>query len=162
MATECVQVSPGSNLPAAKGLPEGNYLLLEVSDNGSGMTPETLRKAFDPFFTTKFAGRGMGLAVVQQIVRGLGGAIHVASSMAEGTSIQIMLPCATQPVTTTGGHTAARVRHAEVQTQPAAHHPGGRRRGAAAASGVEAASAQGIFGDSGQQRILGAGVNPER
>ena len=119
VATECVQVSPGSNLPAAKGLAEGNYLLLEVSDNGSGMTPETLRKAFDPFFTTKFAGRGMGLAVVQQIVRGLGGAIHVASSLGKGTSIQIMLPCATQPVTATGGHTAARVRHAEVQTQPA-------------------------------------------
>ena len=37
----------------------------------------------------------------------------------KGTSIQIMLPCATQPVTATGGHTAARVRHAEVQTQPA-------------------------------------------
>ena len=67
---------------------------LEVSDNGSGMTPETLRKAFDPFFTTKFVGRGMGLAVVQQIVRGLGGAIHVESSVGNGTSILIMLPCA--------------------------------------------------------------------
>ncbi len=77
-----------------KNLLEGDYLLLEVSDSGCGMSPETQRKLFDPFFTTKFAGRGMGLAVVQRIVRELAGAIHVESSMGHGTSVKIVLPCA--------------------------------------------------------------------
>ena len=75
----------GSNLPeAVKKLPEGDYVRLEVSDTGCGMTPETQRRAFDPFFTTKFAGRGMGLAMVQRIVRGLGGAIEIVSSPGNG------------------------------------------------------------------------------
>ncbi|HTS63745.1 MAG TPA: ATP-binding protein [Candidatus Acidoferrales bacterium] len=67
---------------------------LEVSDDGCGMTPETQRRAFDPFFTTKFAGRGMGLAVVQRIVRGLGGSIQVQSAPGSGTTIKVTLPCA--------------------------------------------------------------------
>ena len=112
------QVSVGSNLPEAKGLTEGSYLRLEVSDNGSGMTPETLRKAFDPFFTTKFVGRGMGLAVVQQIVRGLGGAIHVVSSVANGTTVLIMLPCVTESPSAKDGDVSARLRPREVRTQP--------------------------------------------
>jgi len=116
VATDCIQVSLGSALPAARGLNEGNYLRLEVSDTGSGMTPETLRKAFDPFFTTKFVGRGMGLAVVQQIVRGLGGVIHVVSSVGSGTSIQVVLPCATEPASTNGRNLTARLRPRAVPT----------------------------------------------
>ncbi len=88
------RVEPGSSVLEMKNLPEGDYLRLEVSDTGCGMTPETQRKAFDPFFTTKFAGRGMGLAVVQRMVGGLGGAVHVVSSVGHGSSVQIVLPCA--------------------------------------------------------------------
>ncbi len=117
--TGCVQVRPGSSLPAAKGLAEGNYLLLEVSDNGSGMTQETQRKAFDPFFTTKFAGRGMGLAVVQQIVRGLGGGIHVVSSVGSGTSIKVLLPCTTESVSADRLIAAGEHPEAQTQSQPA-------------------------------------------
>lgn len=124
VSTECVRVDTGCNLPEAKGLGEGNYLRLEVSDNGSGMTPETLRKAFDPFFTTKFTGRGMGLAVVQQIVRGLGGAIHVVSSPGDGTSIRIMLPCGEAPVSANGDPVSAKDRAAF--TRPGSGHIGAR------------------------------------
>ncbi len=78
----------------SKGVPEGVYLRLEVSDTGHGMPPETQAMAFDPFFTTKSLGRGLGLAVVQGIVRNLGGAIHLASEPGKGTTFQILLPCA--------------------------------------------------------------------
>src|SRR5262249_44678425 len=61
--------SPGT---ISDRLADGAYLQLEVSDTGRGMSLETQDKVFDPFFTTKSAGHGLGLAVVQGIVRGLG------------------------------------------------------------------------------------------
>ena len=61
------------------------------------MTAETQAKVFDPFFTTKLAGHGLGLAVVQGIVGGLGGAVRVVSAPGKGTTFQILLPCAENP-----------------------------------------------------------------
>jgi CheY-like chemotaxis protein len=58
------------------------------------MTETVKAKMFDPFFSTKFVGRGLGLAVVQGIVRGHGGAIDLVSSLGEGTTFQVFLPCA--------------------------------------------------------------------
>ena len=77
-------------------LPEGDYVRLEVSDTGCGMTEEVKAKIFDPFFTTKFAGRGLGLAVVQGIVRDHGGAINLVSAPGQGTTFQVFLPCAAE------------------------------------------------------------------
>jgi CheY-like chemotaxis protein/two-component sensor histidine kinase len=73
---------------------DGDYLQLEVSDTGRGMSLETQAKVFDPFFTTKSGGHGLGLAVVQGIVRGLGGSIHLVSAPRKGTTFQILLPFA--------------------------------------------------------------------
>jgi PAS domain S-box-containing protein len=78
----------------ARDLPEGDYVSLEISDNGGGMTPDVLAKIFDPFFTTKFTGRGLGLAAVLGIVRGHKGALKVFSEPGWGTTFKILLPCA--------------------------------------------------------------------
>jgi CheY-like chemotaxis protein len=78
----------------SRSLPDGDYVQLEVSDTGRGMSPQTQAKVFDPFFTTKSAGRGLGLAVVQGIVRTLGGAIHFTSEPDKGTTFQVLLQCA--------------------------------------------------------------------
>jgi PAS domain S-box-containing protein len=76
----------------APELPEGEYVFLEVTDDGPGMSAETLAKIFDPFFTTKFTGRGLGLAAVLGIVRGHGGALKVVSALGQGTTFTILFP----------------------------------------------------------------------
>src|SRR5215469_2429134 len=75
-------------------LAAGDYVRLEVSDTGRGMTPEVQAKMFDPFFTTKFAGRGLGLAVIQRVIKRHKGEINVTSTPGEGTMFEILLPCA--------------------------------------------------------------------
>jgi PAS domain S-box-containing protein len=78
-------------------LAEGDYVQLEVTDTGSGMSQATLARMFDPFFSTKSAGRGLGLTVVHGNVRSLGGAIWVSSEVGKGTTFQILLPSANTP-----------------------------------------------------------------
>ncbi len=70
----------------------GSYHTITVSDNGGGMSPETLSKIFDPFFTTKYSGRGLGLAAVQGIIRSHHGALFVESTPGVGTAFTILLP----------------------------------------------------------------------
>ncbi len=114
VVTERATCGSVSDVLAAKNLPEGEYLRLEVSDSGCGMSPETQSRAFDPFYTTKFAGRGMGLAVVQRIVRQLGGAIDIVTSVGNGASIQILLPCVAETPRVSDGGGAVRMRPAEL------------------------------------------------
>ena len=78
--------------PAVGQLAPGEYVMLEVQDDGDGMDAVTMGRIFDPFFSTKFTGRGLGLAAVSGIVRSLGGAIFVSSAVGGGTTVTVLLP----------------------------------------------------------------------
>jgi PAS domain S-box-containing protein len=76
------------------GLKDGSYLCLTVSDTGQGIPPDLMQKIFDPFFTTKRPGQGtgMGLAVVQGIVKSYGGDITVQSELGRGSAFEVFIP----------------------------------------------------------------------
>ena len=70
----------------------GQFVWLEVQDNGCGMDDETLKRIFEPFFTTKFTGRGLGLSAALGIIRAHEGAIMVKSDVRQGTTIRLLIP----------------------------------------------------------------------
>ncbi|GBQ23004.1 two component hybrid sensor histidine kinase and regulator [Gluconacetobacter sacchari DSM 12717] len=82
--------------PAAEDgdLPQGEYVVVSVADQGTGMAPETLARIFEPFFTTKDVGRGtgLGLSMIYGFVRHAGGDVRVASAPGEGTRVDLYLP----------------------------------------------------------------------
>lgn len=83
----------------ATPLTPGNYVTIEVSDDGPGIEPHVLDKVFDPFFTTKTTGHGLGLAAVLGIMRGHKGGLIVYSEMEKGTTFKLFLPAASGEVT---------------------------------------------------------------
>lgn len=84
------------------GLKPGSYLKLSVSDTGHGIAPDTLEKIFDPYFTTKKKGEGtgLGLAVVQGIVKSHKGAVAVESEVGKGSKFHVYLPAINRKLAT--------------------------------------------------------------
>ena len=77
-----------------RGLPSGEFVLIEVADTGTGMPPEVMEKIFEPFFSTKDVGKGtgLGLSTVYGIVKQTGGYIYPISDVGKGTTFRIFLP----------------------------------------------------------------------
>jgi signal transduction histidine kinase len=89
------EAAPGNSL----GLPPGKYVVLAVTDDGSGIPAEILEQVTEPFFTTKAVGKGtgLGLSMVYGFAHQSGGAIAINSKVGEGTTVEIWLPRAPTP-----------------------------------------------------------------
>ncbi|KQL46826.1 histidine kinase [Brevibacillus choshinensis] len=75
-----------------RGYSEGQMAVIEVEDNGHGMTPEDKYRIFEPFFSTKAHGVGLGLSITYQLIKENGGAINLHSQPGNGTTMIIRLP----------------------------------------------------------------------
>jgi CheY-like chemotaxis protein len=77
-----------------RDLPPGQYVLIRVTDTGTGMAPEVIARAFDPFFTTKPSGQGtgLGLSMIYGFARQSAGQVRIDSAIGRGTSICLYLP----------------------------------------------------------------------
>jgi len=92
LAIRAANVEAGDTLPPS--VPSGRWVMIEIADNGRGMTPEVMARVFEPFFTTKPLGRGtgLGLSMAYGFVKQSGGEIVLSSVPGEGTSVKIYLP----------------------------------------------------------------------
>jgi len=84
---------------AAGDLSEGDYVVLQVEDQGHGMSPAVLERSTEPFFTTKGVGKGtgLGLAMATGFVRQSGGRMEIESEQGKGTRIRMLFPVVAQP-----------------------------------------------------------------
>ena len=82
----------GHEMAGVTGLPQEGFVRVSLSDSGKGMEEEEKEKAFLPFFTTKERGTGLGLALVQKAIVGMGGKVEVESEPGSGTTFHLYLP----------------------------------------------------------------------
>jgi len=83
---------PGEGRLSVSSSVEGGWVVVEVADSGTGMSPEVLGRLFEPLFTTKPGGTGLGLSVAKMLVEGSGGRIEVRSEPGRGSVFTVRLP----------------------------------------------------------------------
>jgi len=92
LARNAMQAMPAGGRLTIRCSADDSFVMLSVSDSGCGIKPENMQKIFRPFFTTKNAGTGLGLMIVERIVREHGGSLAVDSRENAGTTFTISLP----------------------------------------------------------------------
>jgi PAS domain S-box-containing protein len=100
-STKTVKINDIYRASSSVDLKDGEYVVVEVEDNGKGMSPDVLSRALEPFYTTKEAGKGtgMGLSVVYGTIRHHHGDMVISSSPRQGTAVQLYLPLRETPDT---------------------------------------------------------------
>ncbi len=92
-AIQAMQEGGGGRL-AVRARREGDGVVVEVTDTGPGIDPETRAHVFEPFYTTKANGTGLGLAIVRQAAEAHGGSVEVESALGAGATFRVRLPAA--------------------------------------------------------------------
>jgi len=93
LVLNALQILPNDGSVVVRTAIETEELIVEVADNGPGIPAEIRPRVFDPFFTTREEGMGLGLTVVQQIIKGHSGTITVRESSQGGASFRCTFPC---------------------------------------------------------------------
>ncbi|WP_325167152.1 histidine kinase famiy protein [Stenotrophomonas sp. S41] len=101
LSTRNVEVSKAAAANELDHLPAGRLVCISVQDNGSGMSPDIVRRVMDPFFTTKEEGEGtgLGLSMVYGFVKQSGGTVRIASEPGAGTTVSLYFPATTDALT---------------------------------------------------------------
>jgi len=101
LSTRNVDVSKAAAANELDHLPAGRLVCISVQDNGSGMSPDIVRRVMDPFFTTKEEGEGtgLGLSMVYGFVKQSGGTVRIASEPGVGTTVSLYFPATNYALT---------------------------------------------------------------
>ncbi len=90
--TNCSSTYLAATLLGPANLKPGQYVEVEISDNGCGMDDKVLSRIFEPFFSTKFTGRGLGMSAVHGIVKAHKGTLDIKSHINKGTTVRVLFP----------------------------------------------------------------------
>lgn len=94
LVLNAIQAMPDGGEIILRSRQESSSVILEISDQGSGIAESNLERIFDPFFTTRANGTGLGLSIAYQIVHGHGGDISVRNNSGRGATFAVILPLA--------------------------------------------------------------------